>query len=149
MPETVLVPIDGSEASEAALDHALDQFTDVHLIIYHSVDILDIATCNQSSVFDVESGEDRIEQAREGAERLLADVEQRASDTANEIELDAEVGSPADNIARYAKRRDVDHIVIGSHGRTGLRRITLGSIAEKVVRRSPAPVTIIHPDTEG
>jgi nucleotide-binding universal stress UspA family protein len=44
----------------------------------------------------------------------------------------------------YAAEHDIDHIVVGSHGRTGASRILLGSVAETVARRSPVPVTIVR-----
>ncbi|MFW6265865.1 MAG: universal stress protein, partial [Halanaeroarchaeum sp.] len=44
----------------------------------------------------------------------------------------------------YVEETDVDHVVIGSHGRSGVGRILLGSVAERVVRRSPTPVTVVR-----
>ena len=58
-----------------------------------------------------------------------------------------DVGVAADQIVRFAKRQGADVIVMGTHGRTGIRRMVLGSVAEKVVRTSAVPVlTIRHPD---
>jgi nucleotide-binding universal stress UspA family protein len=56
-------------------------------------------------------------------------------------------GDPANEIVAYAEETDVDHIVVGSHGRSGLSRVLLGSTAEKVVRRSPVPVTVVKGDS--
>ena len=53
-------------------------------------------------------------------------------------------GKPARLIVDYAEEHDVDHIVLGSHGRRGLARVLIGSVAETVVRRSPASVTVIR-----
>jgi nucleotide-binding universal stress UspA family protein len=47
-------------------------------------------------------------------------------------------------IVTYADENDVDHVVLGSHGRKGLTRVLLGSVAEAVVRRSPVPVTVVR-----
>ncbi len=54
-------------------------------------------------------------------------------------------GIPFLEIIRYAKEQDVDLIVIGTHGRTGLVHVLLGSVAEKVVRKAPCPVLTVHP----
>lgn len=54
-------------------------------------------------------------------------------------------GVPFLEIIRYAKEQSVDLIVIGTHGRTGLAHVLLGSVAEKVVRKAPCPVLTIHP----
>ena len=56
------------------------------------------------------------------------------------------VGNPGDKLVDYAKQNDVDLIVLGTHGRTGLNRMLMGSVAEEVVRRATCPVlTIRHP----
>jgi nucleotide-binding universal stress UspA family protein len=52
-------------------------------------------------------------------------------------------------IIRYARQHTIDMIVIATHGRTGLKHVLLGSVAEKIVRKSPCPVlTIRHPKQE-
>ncbi len=59
------------------------------------------------------------------------------------------IGDPASEIVRIAEEEHVDLIVMGTHGRTGLRRLLMGSIAEAVVRRAPCPVfTFKHPHDE-
>jgi nucleotide-binding universal stress UspA family protein len=56
---------------------------------------------------------------------------------------------PADAISNYAKAEEVDLIVIGTHGRTGVERVLLGSVAERVIRIAPCPVlTVRHPEHE-
>ena len=50
------------------------------------------------------------------------------------------IGDPVKEIVEFAKRKDVDLIVMGSHGLTGIIRVLMGSVAEAVVRRSPCPV---------
>lgn len=59
------------------------------------------------------------------------------------------VGNPADELVSYAKEKGIDLVVMGTHGRTGLNRLLMGSVAEGVVRRSPCPVlTIKQPAKE-
>ena len=59
------------------------------------------------------------------------------------------VGPAFLEILRYAKKSDIDLIVIGTHGRTGIKHMLLGSVAEKVVRKAPCPVlTVAHPERE-
>jgi nucleotide-binding universal stress UspA family protein len=52
-------------------------------------------------------------------------------------------GDPADEIVRYAQDAAIDVIVIGTHGRTGLDRVQLGSVAEKVMREAPCSVLVV------
>jgi nucleotide-binding universal stress UspA family protein len=55
-------------------------------------------------------------------------------------------GTPADHIVRIARERDVDLVVLGTHGRTGLRRAVIGSVAEQVVRRAHCSVLVARPE---
>jgi nucleotide-binding universal stress UspA family protein len=58
-------------------------------------------------------------------------------------------GTPFEEIIRFAREKDIDLIVMGTHGHTGLAHLFLGSVAEKVVRRAPCPVlTVRHPEHE-
>jgi nucleotide-binding universal stress UspA family protein len=58
-------------------------------------------------------------------------------------------GSPFLEIVRYAKDKNIDLIVLGTHGRSGLSHVLLGSVAERVVRKAPCPVlTVRHPEHE-
>ena len=59
------------------------------------------------------------------------------------------IGHPSLEIIRYAKDHEIDIIVMGTHGRTGVGHMLMGSVAEKVVRKAPCPVlTVRHPDHE-
>jgi nucleotide-binding universal stress UspA family protein len=55
------------------------------------------------------------------------------------------LGDPAEEIVRYAHEHEVDLIVMGTHGREGVMRMVIGSVAETVVRRAPCPVLTVHP----
>ena len=58
-------------------------------------------------------------------------------------------GAPFEEIIRFAREQDIDLIVMGTHGHTGLAHLFMGSVAEKVVRRAPCPVlTVRHPEHE-
>jgi len=54
------------------------------------------------------------------------------------------VGRPAREITDELESGEYDHVVMGSHGRSGVSRILLGSVAETVLRRSPVPVTVVR-----
>ncbi|MCA8998402.1 MAG: universal stress protein [Planctomycetaceae bacterium] len=57
-----------------------------------------------------------------------------------------QAGTPFLEVIRYAKDMDIDLIVIGTHGRSGLVHVLMGSVAEKVVRKSPCPVLTVRPE---
>lgn len=75
------------------------------------------------------------------AYRQLQEV--RPSDSGVPCEHRLLIGAPADEIVKYAQEQQADMIVIGSHGRTGLGRLLLGSVAEAIVRQAGCPVMTI------
>ena len=97
---------------------------------------------------DVEAGglpvaEDWYDTAQERA----TEIHTTATDLAAEYDVSlnnvTEVGKPAREILEYARSHDIDQVVLGSHGRSGIDRALLGSVAETVTRRARIPVTII------
>jgi nucleotide-binding universal stress UspA family protein len=86
----------------------------------------------------------RVKETREAAEKALERVAPGRDAVRATTEGPAFLG-----IVRYAKARDIDLIVLGTHGRSGLAHVMLGSVAERVVRRAPCPVmTVRHPKHE-
>ena len=136
----VLVAYDGSQQAEHALDHALAEFPDAEL---HVLTVLDPAEATYASTEEMPAVADGwYEQATEEAERILSTAEEQAAD--RDLVTAHVVGRPGHSIVEYAEEHDVDQVVTGSHGRTGVARLLLGSVAETIVRRSPVPVTIVR-----
>ncbi|MFB6164236.1 MAG: universal stress protein [Haloarculaceae archaeon] len=136
--EDVLVPTDGSEVAQRALDRALDlaEATGAGL---HLLSVVD------TSVAMDDSGTAAVVEALEEAgERALDDAAERAAAAdVPVVEREVAHGPPAAVIADYADDEAVDLIVMGTHGRTGLGRILLGSVTERVVRRAHGPVLTV------
>ncbi len=133
----VLVPVDGSEPAAEALDYALEQFGDEALTALYVIDPADGATS-----WGPAGADDWLSSARKQATAVLEDAEERAAAAGADLATDSTTGRPAQRIVEYADENGFDHIVIGSHGREGLSRVLLGSVAETVVRRSSVPVTV-------
>ena len=133
----VLVPVDGSDPADAALEYAIEQFGDEEITALYVIDPVDGAT-----TWGPGSGDDWLAAAEERAEGLLEDAAARAGEAGVDIETDSTVGRPARTIVEYADEAGFDHVVVGSHGREGISRVLLGSVAETVVRRSSVPVTV-------
>ena len=141
MPDNVLVASDGSPLSERALTYALETFPDATFTSIYVIDPVD-------SVIDVEAGglsvaEKWYENAQDRANSIHTSDRDLAAEHAVELETVTEIGRPATEILDYADDNDIDQIVIGSHGRSGLDRILLGSVAETVTRRAQIPVAVI------
>lgn len=142
MAGEILVPVDDSPPSSRALEFALSTFPDGDIVALHAINpSMSYLVSENMPIEDVGRTRDRAE---ERGSEVLAQAEAQADDHGVSITTTADVGDPARVIVSYADENDVDHIVMGSHGREGIERVLLGSVAEKVVRRTPADVTVIR-----
>ena len=141
LPKTILVPIDFSEGSAAALDYAtgLAAKLDAKIILLNVIGV---------EVLGAEYGMPVAASTIE----LIYDTNQQALDklvTANKDKVSfartlIETGDPRTTIEGVAKQNGADLIVMGTHGRRGLRRFLIGSVAESVVRTAPCPVLLVR-----
>lgn len=140
MYEKILVATDGSDPADDAVAHALDLAAQFDATLY----ALFVADTAQDSVTVV--GTDVVDALeREGATVVEA-IEARGRERGVDVEADVLQGDPAKTIVDYAERAGADLVVVGTHGRRGLSRYLLGSVAETVVRTSPIPVLTVRAD---
>lgn len=139
MARQVLVPFDGSDQAVQALEYAITEYPDASITALH---VLNPAEWGYGSA---ESGLGKrwYEQAREESEEVRMEAETLATEHDGELATTAESGVPGEVVVEYADENDIDHIVVGSHGRSGTKRLLLGSVAETVAREVSIPVTII------
>lgn len=141
MPEHVLVPIDRSQQSRSALTFAVEEYPDATITLLHVIDVGNFSTYGtDGAIFTDEF----IDQLRAHGTELLDDARSQVAGRDVTIETELEIGTPAQTITEYVSTHDIDHVVMGSHGRHGVSRVLLGSVAETVTRRSPVPVTIVR-----
>ncbi|MFD1562511.1 universal stress protein [Haloarchaeobius amylolyticus] len=141
MASRILVAFDESPQATAALHHALSTYTDAEIHVLHVRDPQEWVSADGLNGFYSETA---YTQSQESSERLLEEATKIAAEYNADLKTDTTVGTAAASIVRYAEDHDIDHIVLGSHGRRGLSRFLLGSVAERVARRSPGSVTIIR-----
>ncbi len=142
----ILVPSDFSEPSRAALEYAAE----VSRAFEASVDVLHVwepptfippASLLEAGVADLSLVEVFRKNAEDALAKFVDDARKR------EIVVRAsftELGPPARVITEFARKRDYDLIVIGTHGRTGLSHALIGSVAERVVRHASCPVLAVR-----
>jgi nucleotide-binding universal stress UspA family protein len=139
MTKHFLVPFDSSEQAHRALEYALTEHSDEELTAIH---VLSPAEWGYGST-EGGLGKRWYETAREESEEIQSNAKELAAEHGVEIATTAEIGVPSSVITEYVNEHDMDHIVIGSHGRSGTKRLVLGSVAEAVARSVSIPVTII------
>ena len=135
--KTILVPLDGSRLAEMALAPALEMARDkgAKLVLLRAAEA-------HTTVAD--PTEAQVAVVRE-AEGYLTDLRTRLeADGAVEVETTVWYGPPADAIVEAARYRAADLIVMSSHGRSGLGRLVLGSVAETVLRSTLIPILLIR-----
>jgi nucleotide-binding universal stress UspA family protein len=149
MYEKILVAVDGSPTSLRGLDEAIKVAKAMggRLMLVHVVNELVIAADYVPSVYYEpilislrESGEKVLEQALRIARRADVPCEQKLVETLG--------ARAADEIVKQAREWPADLIVLGTHGRRGLKRLAMGSDAELVLRQSPVPVLMIRDQPE-
>jgi len=137
MIDSLVIATDGSESVARAVDVALD-FADRFEASVHALYVIEKSEISSAP----EELRDRLEAALENqGEEALESVRAKAG---REITTVIRTGSPAAEIARYARRVDADLVATGTRGRHGEDRFLIGSVAERVVRTCPVPVLTIR-----
>ena len=140
----ILVPTDFSEFSQQAVQYGCElanRFSAELHIVHVAQDALPIVP--EAGMLSV-SHDDYMARVIETATKLLKDVPD-ASLYSRSVTRSVEPGVPFVEIIRYAREKQMDLIVMSTHGRTGLVHMLMGSVAEKVVRKAPCPVLTIRP----
>ena len=142
--KTVLVPTDFSDASESALRYGkamAEKFGATLHVVHVMEDLLAHAWAAEVYVSSMPQLRDEIEkESRLRLGALLTDGERKAF----RAETALLAGNPFLEIIRYAKTHGINLIVMGTHGRGPIAHMLLGSVAEKVVRKSPCPVLTVR-----
>ena len=134
--QTVVVPVDFSDESIAAVDTALELVADPSHV--HVIHVLPIITDYEAGlIWSTISDETRVEHAQ------LALRERLAGAKYENIRIAVTFGDAGSEIAAFAEDKKADLIVIPSHGRTGLKRWLIGSVAERVVRLAHCEVLVL------
>ncbi len=134
---SILVPTDFSESSDAALHYATDMARTFGARLY-LLHVPGKTGENLEMNFPVAQFETAPPHGRLNTFLSQSDIERLRPEYA------VRIGTPAEEIVRYADERDVDLIIMGTHGRSGVAHLLLGSVAEHVVRAAPCPVLLVR-----
>jgi nucleotide-binding universal stress UspA family protein len=144
--ERILVPTDLSEFSHHALRYGCE-FANRFNAELHLLNVVQdvVALVPEPGMAFPAPGEYMAE-LRDASRQALDKLPESGWLTGGRIVREVRVGTPFVEIVRYARDLNCDLIVIGTHGRSGLAHVLLGSTAEKVVRKAPCPVLTVRPE---
>jgi len=151
MYKKILVPLDGSELAECTLSHVKNlakagSVGEVTLLNVVKVDIPWVEMRSEyPKVVDLEAIRKPLFAE---SKKYLADLESRLAAEGVKVNTESIEGHrPALTITDYAEENGMDMIVIGTHGRTGLKKLMMGSVAFAVLHQSHVPVLLIRPES--
>lgn len=142
--ERILYPTDFSEGSAAALPYAKDMAKHYNAKLYIAHVVYDVVKTTGMHVPHV-SSEELYKELNKWGE---TEIEKCCSEEIRDLDSVEKVilhGVPYEEIINYAEKEDIDMIVIGTAGHSGLERFIFGSTAERVVRRAPCAVLTVRP----
>ena len=145
--QRILVPLDGSPFAEHALDTTLKLFasTRPEILLLRVIELVNWYG-DAMSVFDYYGLDPYIDAARETAGTYLQDMSLRVQDQGFTVFSEVQIGRVANEIHAMAERNDVDMIIMATHGRGGVSKLILGSVAEQTLQQSTVPLMLIHPE---
>lgn len=139
---TIVCPVDFSPGSEGATEYAISLAqklgATVHLL--HVYPLGTFVGPDGGLVITPQMITQLSEQSLAALRKLAAPYEQAG----RTVEVHVRDGAPAEEAVRFAEEKGADLLVVGTHGRTGLSRMLLGSVAERIVRTSPIPVLTVR-----
>lgn len=141
MYENILIATDGSKQAQPAVNHGL-QVADAFDAKVHAVYVIETEA---TYILTVGLGDDEMEEYREYGEETVTEVVQSASDLGLEGTGVIRTGRISAEIVDYAEDNDIDLIVMGRQGRGAIARY-VGSTADKVIRMTDIPVTVVGSD---
>jgi len=138
----ILVPLDFSEPSRLGLEYALGFAQEFHatVVLFHSVFVSPYLMGNRYTADQVPT---LIASEQKYAKTEIENLRDTISRKGGTVETKVAVGSPVEQIGKYVTKAGVDLIITSTHGRSGLRRVFMGSTAARVVRYATCPVLVV------
>jgi nucleotide-binding universal stress UspA family protein len=137
MADRIVVPLDGSKTAEAILPQVL-RFAAAD-------DATELVLVRMEAPIPAENGAVLLQSALASAEAYLAGVQARLQEQGRRVRIVVRAGAAAEGVLNAAAETGADLIAMATHGRGGLARVLLGSVAERILRASPVPVLLLRP----
>jgi len=135
--QKVVVPVDFSDESFTAVPNALDLVADpANVLVVHVLQ--ELSPMEPGEMWRTIDHDTRIRHTMQALRERLA------KDGHDAVSTDVVIGDPGHEVAALAEREKADLIVLTSHGRTGIKRLLIGSVAERVIRLAHCPVLALR-----
>lgn len=128
----ILLPIDGSECSQKTLQWVAELFKNRSDVEFHLLEVISVSPDTFTVEYDITDANQALQSAKDFLERLGCRVAM----------MNYVLGDVVEQICQYAEENHMDQVFMGSHGRTGLPKLLLGSVSVAVMERCKRPVTI-------
>ncbi|MDY6788651.1 MAG: universal stress protein [Candidatus Nanohaloarchaea archaeon] len=142
MYSDILIPTDGSRAIREAVEHGLN-IAEKYNATVHTLYVVDLRI-SYHGVFQ----DHLLEKLEKEGEKAVGEIEERAESRGLKTKKEVVTGIPYEEILDYSENHGIDMIAMGTHGRTGIGRLIIGSTTENVVRHSSVPVMTVRMDKE-
>ncbi|MCE2463007.1 MAG: universal stress protein [Dehalococcoidia bacterium] len=145
MLKTILVPLDGSDIARGILPYVsqIARKTGTPLVLHTAIDLQSMHISETSAMY-LDQIEGRLRARALGTLKEIAD---QLRDASIEVRSEVTVGSPAEEVLRFAGEARCDLIAMSTHGRNAIGRSILGSVTDKIVHSADVPVLTINPET--
>jgi len=152
----ILVPLDGSKLAEVVLPYVQElaqrfdsEVTLIHVVVPLSKLVAEtmpatLEATGAGAAFGLEAASEALKVEQEGARSYLAKVVKRLKGRQIKVRAEIVEGVAGDAIVEYAHGHAMDLIAMSTHGRSGLRRLVFGSVADQVLRQAVTPVLLIR-----
>ncbi|MFH1488305.1 MAG: universal stress protein [Pseudomonadota bacterium] len=147
MYQKIMVPLDGSELAECVLPHVeafLNRFQSCKVVFVRVVNPIPVSFGLETSPTFFEEAESSELAMKSSAEEYLNQVVAGFKEKAGKTELAVLMGRTAESLIDFAESQNVDLIIIATHGRSGISRWVMGSVADRILHSSHAPILMIR-----
>ena len=146
MYDHIVIPTDGSTPARAAIDEglALARLNDAIVHALYVVEPIPLGGFGAGGSPASAEWETVVEKQEQEGQTAVDEVVERGAELGVDVQTSIEYGKPNEEILEYVEENGIDAIVMGTHGRSGAGRLVLGSVTEKVVRKSDVPVLTVR-----
>jgi len=144
MYKKILVPLDGSELAECALSHVEAITTGCQVVDVVLLRVIDAVYLPGDYIMSPEERLRYETKRRASSEEYLEQVAERLKCSRAGLNTEVVEGKASECIVDYAENHGVDLIIMATHGRSGIGRFALGSVADRVMRHSGVPVLLVR-----